>query len=97
MLVYVQAIDVPHKVVLSKREFRRALLKANMTSTSNRLGMLPLFTGMRVRLTAKISGAQWARSFILEILKTTTGDVRAAMWRRRVGMSGCDACPLPCT
>ena len=58
MLMYVQAIDVPHKVVLSKKEFRRALLKVNMTSTGNRLGMLPLFTGMRVRLTAKLSGAQ---------------------------------------
>jgi hypothetical protein len=55
IMMYVQAIDVPHKVVLSRDEYRRALLKVNMTSTGNRLGMLPVFVGMRVRLTAKLS------------------------------------------
>ena len=55
LVLYVQAIDRPVKAVLSDSEHRRALQVLNMTTTGNRLGMLPLFCGQRVRLTAKLS------------------------------------------
>ena len=54
ILMYVQAIDVA-KQRLPAREYRRALHVVNMTNTGNRLGMCPLFLGMRVRLTAKLA------------------------------------------
>ena len=55
MLMYVQAIDSAKGVSLPESEYRRALQVVNMTNTGSRLGMLPLFIGMRVRLTAKLS------------------------------------------
>ena len=55
LLLYVQAIDRPVKTVLSEAELLRALQVLNMSTTGNRLGMLPLFCGQRVRLTAKLS------------------------------------------
>jgi hypothetical protein len=57
MLVYVQAIDVPRKDVLSAAELRRALQRLSMTETGNQMGMLPLYIGMMVRLTTKLSAA----------------------------------------
>ena len=41
--------------MLSDSEHRRALQVLNLTTTRNRLGMLPLFHGQRVRLTPKLS------------------------------------------
>ena len=55
MLIYIQAIDIPHKIVLPNSELRRALQTVSMTRTGNLLGMLPVFMGMRVRLNCKIS------------------------------------------
>ena len=55
MLMYVQAIDIARSRRLPAAEYRRALQVVNMTNTGNRLGMCPLFLGMRVRFTAKIS------------------------------------------
>ena len=55
MLIYIQAIDIPHKIVLPNSELRRALQHVSMTRTGNLLGMLPVFMGMRVRLNCKIS------------------------------------------
>jgi hypothetical protein len=55
MLVYIQAIDVAKKEMLSKFDCRRALQIVSMSSTGRLLGMCPLFVGMRVRLTAKLS------------------------------------------
>ena len=57
MLVYVQAIDVPRKDGLSTAELRRALQRLSMTETGNQMGMLPLYIGMMVRLTTKLSAA----------------------------------------
>ena len=42
-------------MLFRSKELRRALQVVNMTQTGNRLGMCPVFIGMRVRLTAKIS------------------------------------------
>ena len=56
MLMYVQALDWSRKGMrLTKSEYKQALQDLNMTNTGNRLGMCPLFVGMRVRLTAKLS------------------------------------------
>jgi hypothetical protein len=55
MLVYIQAIDIPVKDILGRDELRKALGRKSMTETANRLAFLPLFIGMRVRLTAKLS------------------------------------------
>ena len=55
VLVYVQAIDVPIRARLSGSELYRALQVVSMTTTGNRLGLLPLYVGQRVRLTAKLS------------------------------------------
>ena len=63
-LMYVQAIDVPAKGTsgLTASDFRKALQVVNMTKTGSRLGMCPLFVGMRVRLTGKIA----AKFFIVQ-------------------------------
>ena len=55
MLTYVQAIDIPRSVRMSDSEMIKALQVVNMTRTGNALGMLPLYVGQRVRLTAKLS------------------------------------------
>ena len=56
MLMYVQALDWPRKGKrLKKSEYKQALQVVNMTNTGNRMGMCPLYVGMRVRLTAKLS------------------------------------------
>ena len=55
MLVLLQAIDVAKKERLQERHYRRALQVLNMTKTGKLMGMLPLFIGMRVRFTAKLS------------------------------------------
>jgi hypothetical protein len=55
MLMDIQAIDRPVRDELSASEYRRALQRISLTQTGYRLGLLPLFVGMRVRLTAKIT------------------------------------------
>ena len=54
-LLYVQAIDLGKRERLSQKDSRRALQVVSMTNTGRLLGMCPLFVGMRVRLTAKLS------------------------------------------
>ena len=55
MLLYVQAVDVcKHSIPAS--EYKKMFEKVSMTTTGNLLGMCPLFVGMRVRLTQKLSG-----------------------------------------
>ena len=54
--MYVQALDWARKGKrLTKHEYKQALQVVSMTNTGYRLGMCPLFIGMRVRLTTKIS------------------------------------------
>ena len=54
--MYVQALDWPRRGKrLKKSEYKQALQVVNMTNTGNRMGMCPLYVGMRVRLTAKLS------------------------------------------
>ena len=56
VLMYVQALDWPRKGKrLKQSEYKQALQVVNMTQAGNRLGMCPLFLGMRVRLTTKLS------------------------------------------
>ena len=57
ILVYVTACDrCRHR--LERTEYHRALQWANATSTGKLLGLLPLFEGMRLRLTQRVSRAQ---------------------------------------
>ena len=55
MLMYVQAVDVARKVELPRVQYIRALQVVNVSNTGKLMSMLPLFLGMRVRLTAKLS------------------------------------------
>ncbi len=56
MLMYVQGVDVPGAGnCLSAHEYRLALQTANMNKCGSRMGLLPLYKGMEVRMTAKLS------------------------------------------
>ena len=56
LLIYVQAVDKPlDKCTMEKADYRKALEVVNYSSCGNRMGLLPLFIGMRVRLTEKLS------------------------------------------
>ena len=58
MLVYVQAVDLPPGTRGGpyRREHYMAMLQMpNVTKTGNLIGMCPLYIGMRVRLTVKLS------------------------------------------
>ena len=55
MLVYVQAVDRPYDKTMVKKDYMRALQVVNYSETGNRAGLLPLFVGMRVRLTRKLA------------------------------------------
>ena len=68
MLIYIQAIDIPHKTVLSNSELRRALQTVSMSRTGNLLGMLPVFVGMRVRFNYKLSAKD-------QLMNDSTGTV----------------------
>ena len=54
ILMYVQAVDVS-KFALPQGEYERMLLVVNMNDTGKLLPMLPLYDGMRVRFTMKLS------------------------------------------
>ena len=54
ILMYVQAVDVS-KFVLPDSEYERMLRVVNMNDTGKLLPMLPLYVGMRVRFTMKLS------------------------------------------
>ena len=56
LLLYAQAVETCTSQPLSLPEYRRALQVVNMNTTGKLLGYCPLFKGMRVRLTAKLSG-----------------------------------------
>ena len=59
MLLYVQAIDkCKNSGGLKKADYTRALSLVNYCVAGNRAGLLPLFKGMRVRLTEKINAAE---------------------------------------
>jgi hypothetical protein len=56
LLLYAQAVETCTSQPLSHAEYRRALQVVNMNTTGKLLGYCPLYKGMRVRLTAKLSG-----------------------------------------
>ena len=59
MLVYVQAVDRCIDCMnVGKVDYLRALCIVNHCTTGNRAGILPLFIGMRVRLTRKINATK---------------------------------------
>ena len=77
MLMYVQAFDWSRRGKrLTKGEYKQALQVLNMTNTGNRLGMCPLFVGMRVRLTAKLSAKHG-------IVQDAVGEVQQVMFDER--------------
>ena len=55
MVMYNQAMEVCRSERLERKDYRRALQVVNITNTGKLMGMLPLFRGMPVRLTAKLS------------------------------------------
>ena len=55
LLLYCQAVETCSSQALSAAEYRRALQVVNMNTTGKLLGFCPLYKGMRVRLTAKLS------------------------------------------
>ena len=55
MLVYIQAVDQGVGCNLQKADYMRALQIVNYCMTGNRMGILPLFVGMQVRLTKKMN------------------------------------------
>ena len=54
MLLYIQAVDT-FKAPLSKEEYMEMLQVVNINNAGHMLGMCPIYVGMRVRLTVKIS------------------------------------------
>ena len=54
MLLYIQAVDT-FKAQLSKEEYMQMLQVVNINNAGHMLGMCPIYVGMRVRLTVKIS------------------------------------------
>ena len=54
MLLYVQAVDRPHHAV-TKDEHVQMLQVPNINNTGHLMGLCPLYVGMRVRLTVKLS------------------------------------------
>ncbi len=54
MLMYVQAVDICRHD-LPRHEYMQMLQVVNMTNTAKMLGMCPLYIGMRVRLTVRLS------------------------------------------
>ena len=55
LLLYVQAVDTPKECTMAQRDYKRALQLVSYCQTGNRVGLLPLFVGMRVRLTRKLN------------------------------------------
>ena len=83
MVMYVQAIDVARKQRLPDREYRRALQVVNMTTTGSRMGLCPVFLGMRVRLTAKVSAKhQIVQDAVGEVVDVVLDDREFAGGRR---------------
>ena len=77
MLMYVQAFDWSRRGKrLTKGEYKQALQVLNMTNTGNRFGMCPLFVGMRVRLTAKLSAKHG-------IVQDAVGEVQQVIFDER--------------
>ena len=56
LLLYAQAVETCTAQPLSQADYRRALQVVNMNTTGKLLGYCPIYKGMRVRLTAKLSG-----------------------------------------
>ena len=67
MLYYVQAVD-NHRHERDRELYMRMLQVANMTKTARMMGMLPLYVGMQVRVTRRLSPA-------LQIVQEATGTV----------------------
>ena len=81
MLFYVQALDWPRKGKrLTKNEYKQALQVVSMTNTGNRLGMCPLFVGMRVRLTTKLSAKN-------QLVQDAVGEVQEIIFDDREDIS----------
>jgi len=57
MLYYVQAVDTKRHVETDRETFMRMLQIPNMTKTGRLMGLLPLFVGMKVRVTRRIAPA----------------------------------------
>ena len=56
MLLYVQAVDLPaHPRSYEEKDYKGMLQVPNVNNTGHLIGMCPLFIGMRVRLTVKLS------------------------------------------
>ena len=56
IIMYSQAVDIPPKGdQMSEKEYISCLRKQNINNCGSRMGLLPTFKGMRVRLTDKIN------------------------------------------
>ena len=74
MLLYVQAVDLPQHYCQPGQEGRRRehmqmLQVPNVNNTGHLIGMCPLFIGMRVRLTVKLSAKD-------KIVQDAVGEVK---------------------
>ncbi len=90
VLVYVQAVDLC-KHVLPHNEYRQMLQVVNINTTAKMLGLCPLYIGMRVRLTVRISepvdgAVQDAVGEVLNILfHEKEFDMPGSDWRANPG------------